>query len=102
MKDRKHLKFSVIFVGLTLFGGFGHFSFNFLLELEDLFEFPKSENAMSGYFEFAMICFQYSSLMLVAPFNNPQARVTNVNSARGKLKKATNVKHISYLYSYIN
>ena len=91
MKDRKHFTFSVIFVGLTLFGGFGHFSFNLLLELEDLFEFPKSRNAMCSYFEFAMICFQYLSLMLVAPFNNPQA---NVDGARGKHEKETNVKHL--------
>ena len=92
MKDRQHFTFSVIFVGLTLFGGFGHFSFNLLLVLEDLFGFPKSQNAMCGFFEFAMICFQYSSLMLVAPFNNPQANVPNVEGAKGKLVKETNVK----------
>ena len=81
MKDRKHFTFSVIFVGLTLFQGFVHFSSNLLLELEDLFTFPKVKMKCVVW-EFAiLICFQYSSLMLVVRLNNPPV---NVDDAKGK------------------
>ena len=77
----KYFTFSVIFVGLTLFQGFVHFSSNLLLELEDLFTFPKVKMKCVVW-EFAiLICFQYSSLMLVARLNNPPV---NVDDAKGK------------------